>query len=97
MVVYFSMMTFWGYLENNNLFFIFYKPLSLNENTKRNILFNDALNTFYLRLYGVRRDTTKDKNVTVYINTILYNVLIYSFKECKALLTYFFFFLEIYN
>ena len=24
------------------------------ENEKRNVLFNDALNTFYLRLYGVR-------------------------------------------
>ena len=24
------------------------------ENRERNVLFNDALNTFYLRLYGVR-------------------------------------------
>ena len=34
-----------------------YCPVSLRGpycNDKRNVLFNDALNTFYLRLYGVR-------------------------------------------
>ena len=29
-------------------------PLSTNKERKGNVLFNDALNTFYLRLYGVR-------------------------------------------
>ena len=28
--------------------------MSMNQERERNVLFNDALNTFYLRLYGVR-------------------------------------------
>ena len=33
--------------------YIFFLIIRLNER-ERNVLFNDALNTFYLRLYGVR-------------------------------------------
>ena len=31
-----------------------YQRLCLHERKEENVLFNDALNTFYLRLYGVR-------------------------------------------
>ena len=31
------------------------KDHSDNERKEGNVLFNDALNTFYLRLYGIRR------------------------------------------
>ena len=52
-------------LQNNtiNNIQIFYKIIEINKVKKknaiqwrkeRNVLFNDALNTFYLRLYGVR-------------------------------------------
>ena len=40
---------------------------------ERNVLFNDALNTFYLRLYGVSeaRDDHKFQNIVkLYINPI---------------------------
>ena len=30
------------------------QPTDLDSERERNVLFNDALNTFYLRLYGVR-------------------------------------------
>ena len=31
-----------------------FTPVAMNEGKEGNVLFNDALNTFYLRLYGVR-------------------------------------------
>ena len=36
------------------------KDLSDKERKEGNVLFNDALNTFYLRLYGVVRHRVKD-------------------------------------
>ena len=33
---------------------LFVKPTTRERERKNNVLFNDALNTFYLRLYGVR-------------------------------------------
>ena len=51
-------------MEDNSSFSIFYDVCSdlisllgyavLKTERERNVLFNDALNTFYLRLYGVR-------------------------------------------
>ena len=34
-------------------YWAFKNPLLLGKERKGNVLFNDALNTFYLRLYGV--------------------------------------------
>ena len=49
----------WGYngmLRKRpfNSMFCFCFVLFFNYERERNVLFNDALNTFYLRLYGVR-------------------------------------------
>ena len=38
------------YLTTHSIHFIY----GYNGEIERNVLFNDALNTFYLRLYGVR-------------------------------------------
>ena len=35
--------------------------LSENRERERNVLFNDALNTFYLRLYGVKDHSDSEK------------------------------------
>ena len=51
--------TFPLFLSNSyNVFYMkdfrFYIYCGMCEKRERNVLFNDALNTFYLRLYGVR-------------------------------------------
>ena len=46
-----------NYCENktrSNYYWVVMYILSVISERERNVLFNDALNTFYLRLYGVR-------------------------------------------
>ena len=40
--------------QNNIIVSYFTIAQQSNQQLERNVLFNDALNTFYLRLYGVR-------------------------------------------
>ena len=48
-------------MHSHNTIYVEYKPpvskpLFFKEGRKENVLFNDALNTFYLRLYGIVKD-----------------------------------------
>ena len=38
---------------------------------ERDVLFNDALNTFYLRLYGVRHMVKRERKINVLFNDAL--------------------------
>ena len=40
--------------DTQNTFYRYSNRLAVNGRKEGNVLFNDALNTFYLRLYGVR-------------------------------------------
>ena len=39
------------------------------ERNERNVLFNDAVNTFYLRLYGVRHMVKREREKLFYLTT----------------------------
>ena len=43
----------YGYMDSGQQDYVFWVKYSVNQETKKNVLFNDALNTFYLPIYGV--------------------------------------------
>ena len=44
----------WAFITNFTVYFIIKTELFRERERERNVLFNDTLNTLYLRLYGVR-------------------------------------------
>ena len=55
----------------------------LKEEEEGNVLFNDALNTFYLRLYGVRH-MVKDHSVSVKGNPLLSHGLLFPISSKRS-------------
>ena len=53
---------------------------------ERNVLFNDALNTFYLRLYGVRH-MVKDHSDSEKGNPLPPHMLLLSISKCSFICT----------
>ena len=49
-------------------------PLSGTGRTEGNVLFNDALNTFYLRLYGIRHNMVKNHSERERGNRLLFSI-----------------------